>query len=334
MKYSAWGERFTLAVAALLLATSPSLAQVADKPTAHDGPEPVTESALLPRLTVELTPSSISIGDRVEAVLTLETDASQAAPPRFPVWGEHWGDAEILTVGEPLDEGDGIWRQRLALTVFETGLATLPAVEVQVPTTGTAASVVGTEPKILQVESVLPPGEEEIAPLPPEPVRELPAGSRFWWMTAVLGLACAVLGFLLLRVAHRIRQTLAAMALSPIDALGQALIRLRAENDAGRLMTGLSLELRRYIGRAVGFPAAEGTTTQIQRQLRERQVPPELVRDTLALLREADQIKFARGAADSDSASHRLDDTEQLAQRVEEWLRPAPDEAQRPEAVV
>jgi hypothetical protein len=314
-----------LAVAALLLATSPSLAQV---PAAGKNPD----SAVPPRLTVELTPQSISIGDQVEVLLTLEIEASPAAAPRFPTWGQHWGDAEVLAVDEPQDEGNGIWRQRLSITVFETGLATLPAVEVQVPLQDQAPSVASTGPKVLQVESILPPGEQEIAPQPPEPVRQLSAGLRFWWAAAVLGLACAVLGLLLLRAAQRIRQSLAAMALNPLEALSQALVRLRTEDDARRLLTGLSLELRRYLGRAVGFPAAEGTTTEIQRRLREREVPPELVRDTLALLREVDQIKFARGVADTRQANSRIDDTEQLAKRVEEWLQPELDEARQPEA--
>ena len=108
-------------------------------------------------MTVEVTPSTISIGDRLEATLILQLESPLAEPPRFPIWEEHWGDAEILAVDAPVDQGGGIWRQQLTLTVFETGAATLPAVEVEVPTTDLATTIV-SEPTIVSVGSVLPRG--------------------------------------------------------------------------------------------------------------------------------------------------------------------------------
>lgn len=79
-------------------------------------------------------------------------------------------------------------------------------------------------------------------------------------------------------------------------------------------------------------PAAEGTTTQIQRSLRERRLPPELVQQTLSLLREADQVKFARGESDPARLGRRFDDAETLAGGVEAWLEPIVEE-QADEAV-
>jgi hypothetical protein len=317
-------------VALALLVAMPSFSQPAEESLAPAPDETATGAPLEASLTVEVSTTTATVGDRLDATLTFTAGAPLAEPPRFPIWEEHWGDAEILEVDEPVDEGNGVWRQHLALTLFETGLATLPAVEVEMPTTGLAATVT-SEPTIVDVESVLPSGEEEIAPQPPEPVRALPAGRSFWWAAAILGSACAILGFLLLRAMHRVHTALAALALSPIEALGQAIRRLRAEPDPERLFTGLSLELRRYLGRAIGFPAAEGTTTEIQRQLRDQQLSPDLIRETLALLREADQIKFARRATDPERAGRRLDDAERLARDVEEWLRPPTEDEAEPE---
>ncbi len=288
--------------------------------------QPTATSAApeLPTLTVELEPTAIAVGDRVEAVLTLSTSGALSGPPSFPVWEEHWGDAEILATGLPVDEGRGVWSQRLALTVFETGVATLPSIEVRVPEaadTSTATS----PPGIIEVRSVLPADESEVMPQAPDPVRALPAGGAFWWVVAILFLGCLVLAYFVWRKASEVGRALASLALSPFDALGQALQRLRRETDAEQLVTGLSLELRRYLGRAVGFRAAEGTTTEVQRGLRDRALPPELLRETMGLLREADRIKFARGAADRDWAGRRLDDGAALARRVEDWLRPALD---------
>ncbi len=38
----------------------------------------------------------VTVGDRVEAILTVKLPAGQlAGAPRFPVWGESWGDVEV-----------------------------------------------------------------------------------------------------------------------------------------------------------------------------------------------------------------------------------------------
>jgi len=287
----------------------------------------MTGEATQATLTTALEPGEASIGDRVTATLTLVSLVELTAPPRFPVWQEHWGDAEILSAAEPVDLGRGVWTQQLTVAIFETGLATLPAPTIELATNDGTITVTG-DPTILDILSVLPEGEEEVSPQPPAPVRTMPAGTRFLWVVAVLVLGCLVLGFFLLRTARRVQQALAAMALSPIDALGEAIAKLRRERDAERLFTGLSLELRRYLGRAVGFPAVEGTTTEIRRRLRDRDVPADLVRGTLELLSEADQIKFARGAVDPARATRRLEDAGTLAQEVEVWLRPAIEETE------
>jgi len=55
-----------------------------------------------PKVEVSLTAQDqLTVGDRVEAVLTLRMDPSTlAGEPRFPVWGTSWGDAEVLAKGE------------------------------------------------------------------------------------------------------------------------------------------------------------------------------------------------------------------------------------------
>jgi hypothetical protein len=282
-------------------------------------------------LEIAVTPAEVRIGDRLQARLTLITAAPLAGPPRFPVWEQRWGAAEILAVEAPREEGNGKWRQDLTLAVFETGEVILPAVEVQLPLADGATWTARTAATSVPVASVLPQPAEEASALPPEPVRQLPVGRGFWWTGAALALACAALGWFLWRATRQVREAVAALALSPFEALGRALERLRRETDGERLFTGLSLELRRYIGRALGFPAAEGTTTEIQRRLRDRRLPPELAREALDLLREADRVKFARGAADRSHAERRLAEAERLAARVEAWLQPPTSGIDSPE---
>lgn len=273
-------------------------------------------------LEIAVTPEGVRIGDRLQASLTLSAATPLAGPPRFPVWEQRWGAAEILAVEAPRQEVDGRWRQDLTLAVFETGEVILPAVEAQVPLADGTTWTARTAATRVPVASVLPQPAEEVKALPPEPVRQLAVGRGFWWTGAGLVLACAALGWFLWHATRQVREAVATLALSPFEALGRALERLRRETDGERLFTGLSLELRRYIGRALGFPAAEGTTTEIQRRLRDHRLPPELAREALDLLREADRVKFARRAADRSYAASRLTEAERLAARVEAWLHP------------
>ncbi|HJX26948.1 MAG TPA: hypothetical protein VJ885_03485, partial [Thermoanaerobaculia bacterium] len=113
---------------ALLLAAPPVLAQ-----TAQAAQTP-------PRVEVSLSPREGTVGDRIEAVLTLRADpAALAGAPRFPAWETTWGDAEILEKGEPQQiqekagSGPAVWRQRIVLTAFRPGPVNLPPVEVAVP---------------------------------------------------------------------------------------------------------------------------------------------------------------------------------------------------------
>ncbi|HEY0782810.1 MAG TPA: hypothetical protein VGE98_10165, partial [Thermoanaerobaculia bacterium] len=120
---------------ALLAALSgPALLAAQAPPAAPPRPAPPT----VPSLTVHLAPQPATVGDRVEATLTLSAPvASLAGPPRFPVWQQSWGDAEIAEKGEPkkVSEAGGVavWQQRLVLTAFRTGPVALPPVAVALP---------------------------------------------------------------------------------------------------------------------------------------------------------------------------------------------------------
>ncbi len=272
-------------------------------------------------LSFEVLPGEVTPGDRLEATLVFVPASALDAPPNFPVWEEHWGDAEILEAG-PVEQGeDGGYRQRLSMVLFEPGLATLPAPTVEIAQDGALVSV-AARPAIIDVRSVLPLEEENPQPQPPAPPRALPVGERFWWTAGLLAAACLLLGTLAWRAAKRIGDTLAALRRTPIEAFEFALERLRGESDAARAATGLSLEFRRYLGRSLGFPAAEGTTSEIRRELRSRGLPDAVVRPSLDLLQEADRVKFARAAITSQHARTRLDEAGRLARDIEAWQQP------------
>lgn len=282
-----------------------------------------------PKVEVALTPQGeLTVGDQVQAVLTLRVDpATLNGNPRFPVWGPSWGDAEVVAKGEPeriAENGGTVWRQRLVLAGFRTGKIDLPPVEVAVPLRDSTVQARTPEGLALTVRSVLPAGEEEPAPKPPAPPRQLPIGAPFWWTLGASLIVLALLGGLLWRQ-RRARSAEAEVTrpqLPPFDELLGELDRLAAEPSAVRLHTRLSLALRSYLGRSLDFPAAESTTSEIHRSLLSRRMPGALVRQTVELLRSCDMVKFARQEAGEDRARERLAAARQAGREIETWARP------------
>jgi hypothetical protein len=101
-------------------------------------------------VTATVQPETLTVGDRAEVLLTVTGDRSElldlaGGEPRFPAWGDRWGDAEIVEVGpvEPVldlarggSEENGqarLFRQRLVVTAFRPGRVALPPREIALP---------------------------------------------------------------------------------------------------------------------------------------------------------------------------------------------------------
>ncbi|HEY8021546.1 MAG TPA: hypothetical protein VIH93_10615, partial [Thermoanaerobaculia bacterium] len=177
----------------------------------------------------------VAVGDRVEAILTIKLPGTRlAGPPRFPVWGDTWGDVEILekAPAQKLSDqgGAAVYRQRLVLTPWKTGRLALPPAVVAVPLAERTVEARTPSDLALDVVSVLPqskPGEAPPGPKGPAPMVPLPIGSRFWWTAGGLAAACAAAGALLAWRRRRASLPAAgAPALPPYEALLAELGRL------------------------------------------------------------------------------------------------------------
>ena len=296
-----------LALAALVLAL-PALAQ--------------------PRLDVTLKPRQITVGDRIEAVLTLRANpAGLAGDPRFPAWGRIWGEAEVLQKEEArrigTENGAAVWQQRIVLAAFRPGRIELPPVAVAVPLRDRTLQAQTPAGLAIEVRSVLPAGEENPKLKPAAPPRPLPIGEAFWWTLAAMS-AAALLALLGVWWQGRraVAETEAARPpLPPFDELLRELDRLAEEPSAVRLHTRLSLALRHYLGRSLDFPALESTTSEIQRRLAFR-LPGPLVRPAVELLRSCDLVKFARQEVGQERTWERIAAARGIAREVEQHLRP------------
>jgi hypothetical protein len=307
-----------VAVCALLLAAILPAAPLAAQPAA-------------PNLEVSLDPREVTVGDPVAVVLTLRTPAAGlAADPRFPVWGTSWGDAEILDKGEPQNEGTAggatIWKQRIVIAAFRTGKVDLPPVAVALPGKDRTLQVQSPAGLALAVRSVLPPDEKDPKPRPPAALRPLPVGAPFWWTLAAMSALCAFLGWALWRQ-HRRRQLAAAgagarPALPPFAELVAALEGLAREPSMQRLHVLLSQALRRYLGRSLGVPALESTTSEVQRALVKQRIPAPLARPAVELLRACDLVKFARQDVGETRGRERTATARQIGRELEKHLQP------------
>lgn len=293
-----------------------------------------------PRLEVALKPAAgagITVGDPVEAVLTLSA-SSLAADPRFPVWGAAWGDAEVLEKGAPEKVGEtggasgtATWRQRIIIAAYRTGKIDLPPVQVAVPLRDRTVQAVSPPGLAFEVRSVLPPsapgtpGDKEPEPKPAAALRPLPLGAAFWWTLAGMSALCALLYWILWRQSRR-RLAAGEAAAPPLPAYEEligTLDALGAEPSMLRLHTRLSLAFRHYLSRALSVPAPESTTSEVHRLLLARRLPAPLVRQTVELLRACDLVKFARQEVGETLGRERVEAARRIAADLDRRMRPA-----------
>jgi hypothetical protein len=286
-----------------------------------------------PPVTVALAPTNPTVGDHVQATLTVRVPtAGLAADPRFPAWGKTWGEAEVVEGGKPVkvseQGGTAVWEQRITVRAFKPGSVPLPPVAVAIPyKTGTVAAQTPAG-LALAVRSVIPAAEKEPAPRPPAPPRSLSLGKHFWWTLAGLLAAClGAAGLLWLQKRRRQGAPGAAPALPPFEELAAALDRLRGEGSMLALHTGVSFAVRRYLGRRLPFPAVESTTSDVQRQLLSRRMPGPLTRQTVELLRACDLVKFARQPVGESQGRERAEAARRIAGEWESHLAPKEPEA-------
>jgi hypothetical protein len=268
------------------------------------------------------------VGDRIEAVLTLQVPTTElASDPRFPVWSGRWGEAEVLFEGpgQKVAENGGVatYQQRLVLAAFRPGKIPLPATKVAIPQKNRTVQAATPAGLGLDVRSVLPAGEKQPAPKPPAPLKQLPIGERFWWTLAALLALCILSGWLLWWLKKKAAKGSALVpVLAPFEELAGELDRLSAEPSTVLLHTRLSMALRRYLGRVLPFPAVFSTTSEVMRQLQSRRMPGPLVRQTVELLRACDMVKFARQEVEEARTRERVDAARKLGKDYETLFAP------------
>lgn len=301
--------------AAILLATLAALAAPAAAAAADDG--------VTPRLAVSLAPATVTVGDPITVTASLELPRP-GAPASLEV--AESGRGEVQRLDEPRLErtpsGDGerlTWTFRVA--AFRPGRFELAPPVVRLGADPSLEIPVDSRLRI-EVRSVLE-GADDTAPAPSAAPRPMPLGAAPWWTLAALAAAVVAAGIALARRPPPAAPPPPVPALPPFVELERALAALGG-TGAGAGHASLSRALRRYLGRALAFPALESTTAEIAHRLGRRgAVDPGHVRRIRRLLGECDGVKFARRPADEGELEARRQEALAIAREIEHALVPS-----------
>ena len=147
---------------------------------------------------------------------------------------------------------------------------------------------------------------------------ELPP--TFWerYQSAIIVVSFALLAiaFLIFRMVLRPKNQI---VLPPENIARQALAKLSGQPEDGKLLSEVSLILRRYVCTAFGLPPTETTTTELCALLAAHgQIGPELAQSIADFLRDCDARKFSPAA--TSQPFHAVERARELVSRSDARL--------------
>lgn len=276
-----------------------------------------------PRLSVTLEPATVTVGDPITVTASIELPG-RGLPASLEVADSPGGEIERLEEPRlervPAGEGERLtWTFRAA--IFRPGRFELPPPVVRLAG-DPPLEIALDSPLRVEVRSVLE-GTDDAAPAPPARPRALPRGAALWWTLAAFAAALVVAAIVLARRTPPAVGAAVAPALPPFAELERTLAGLEG-SDAVAGHAAVSRALRRYLGRALAFPALESTTAEIARRLGHRgAVDPALARRIRRLLGDCDGVKFALRPTDAPALAARRDEALAIARELELALAPA-----------
>lgn len=298
--------------------------------------------AAVPTAALDVTPRTGTVGDPLEARLTVELPEGFDLE-RGPVGPELGSDAAVLEgAWQPASPGGrAVWTGKVA--AYRTGRVEIPALTLALRTPAGPITV-RTDPVVLEITSVLKPEDREKGATPEIAELKPPASIPPDWgplRRALAGLllltACAALAFWLYR---RFAPRLSA-AREPVDPFRRLpphewayeelrrllASRLAEEGGADRFFEELARIAKMYLGARYRVDLMECTTPEAARALDQAGAEREALRRARALLERADRIKFAREGASLADCRAAVDEAYAVVDATKVEARPAAPEA-------
>jgi hypothetical protein len=269
---------------------------------------------------------SVRVGDVVPVAVRVTVAAGERVvlPPMLELGPDLENAGRVRERVETLDDGRIQVTGVYSVTPWRPGTAELPGVVVQVlAPTGEARAVAAALPP-LEVLSVLPVDGQVLEPMP---ARGVLGPNRAWWPFFLLALGLLVLAAAVwawLRRRRPVMEVAAAPAVPPREAALAALQEARAAGLVERgewkeFYTRISLALREYLEAIEPGWSEDLTTTELLAHVRVA-AGHETAADLAALLRPADQVKFARRVP---AAAEAMAEWEAARRWVERFRPPA-----------
>jgi hypothetical protein len=296
--------------------------------TAIAGAMTVTAAALqaqTPRSAV--LADSIHVGNVVPVAIRVTVGPGDRVilPPMLDLGSDDLENAgRVREMVDTLADGELQVTGVYAITPWRPGTAELPDVVLQVHGADGQVRTLSAALPPMEVLSVLPLDAEALEPMP---ARGVLGPSYVWWPFVLL-----VLGLLLLAAAVwwwlRRRRPATALAAAPtISPREAALAALHDARAAGLVERGewkefytrVSVALRVYLEAIEPGWSEDLTTTELLARVRAT-AGHDAASDLGALLRPADQVKFARRSPDAATAGREWDAARQWVERFQ-WPR-------------
>jgi hypothetical protein len=271
----------------------------------------------VPVVTLELAPTDgVMTGDLVTATITVRLpEGDDVAVPHQTL-----GDLETHDQRHT-DRPDGeshVFVFELEFLMLEPGDHELPPIRLRVVTADGTVGSVRTESRMIHVGSLVA-NEPDAQPRPPTPpVVVMQDDYTLAWVLGILGIIAltALITWFVARWWKRQPKAVPPpppprpaweVATEKIEALRKRLPAALAEGKQVEIVDGVSDALREYFGNRFDFNGLESTSDEVIARLRSQRLGPVALEEVIALLGDADLVKFARAVPDSDICEKMID---------------------------
>jgi hypothetical protein len=268
--------------------------------------------------TISIGDADFQVGDPVPITLSVvHPDDYQVIFPQLDAnWGEFIVQGQSPASTSTNGDGTSTTTQVVDARLFAPGEYDTPPVAITVTDgTGELAEVIA-QSAVVTISSVLVEGDTELRDIKPQ--AELPYLNLLPWIVAAVVFA-VIFGLILF--AWRKRR--ARLALAAVDTRLPheiALDELARINGLGLPKDGRFKEhytlvsdcIRLYMERTYEIPVLERTTSEIQVNLKSKNIFTEVSRHFVSILDVSDLVKFSKFQPDIASAGHLIDDARQL----------------------
>lgn len=237
----------------------------------------------------------VTVGDPVNLLLTVNHPADTQII--FPDLAAAWPEATIAqqAIPETVTNADGSLTstQTVDVRLFTPGDFATPPISVTLSDAAGNIREIGVAPTAVSVGSVLVEGDTNLRDIKPQV--DLPLAERWLLILPIMML----LGFFATVIIRRLRRVVPFVDnRTPheraLDDL--ALVAEMGLPENGRFKehyTTISDTLRRYVSQRYSLDVLERTTVEVQRMIRQTDIPADAARELIKVLQESDMVKFA-----------------------------------------